>query len=115
LTSAGAGLDLRRLARDAARPAGGVSFWIHVTPRAARERVGGLHGDALRVSVCEPPVEGEANAACVRALARALEVGRAAVDLDPGAKGRRKRVQVAGDPAALEERLRGLAGPPAVG
>jgi len=42
-------------------------------------------------------------------------VGRAAVDLDPGARGRRKRVQVAGDPAVLAARLRGLAGPRAVG
>lgn len=81
-----------------------------MTPRAARERVGGLHAGALRLAVCEPPVEGAANAACVRALARALGVGRGAVGLDPGAKGRRKRVEVAGEPVALEERLRVLAG-----
>jgi uncharacterized protein YggU (UPF0235/DUF167 family) len=60
-------------------------------------------------------VEGEANAACVRVLARALEVGRAAIDLDPAARGRRKRVRVVGDPAALEQRLRGLAAPSPVG
>jgi uncharacterized protein (TIGR00251 family) len=111
LTAREAGLDIRRLAH-------GVVFWIHVTPRAPRERVGGGHGDALRVAVREPPVEGEANAGCVRALARALGVARAAVDLDPGAKGRRKRVQVAGEPAELERRLRalaGMAGPGAVG
>jgi uncharacterized protein (TIGR00251 family) len=103
-----AGLDLRRLAD-------GVSFWIHVTPRAAHERVGGLHGDALRVSVCEPPVEGQANAGCVRALARALRVPRAAVDLDAGAKGRRKRVRITGDPEALAAQLRGMAAPRTVG
>jgi uncharacterized protein YggU (UPF0235/DUF167 family) len=110
LSGADPGLELRRVGPDALPPSGGVSFWIHVTPRAAHARVGGLHGGALRISVCEPPVEGEANAACVRALARALDVARAAVHLDPGAKGRRKRVQVAGDPAALEARLRALAG-----
>jgi uncharacterized protein (TIGR00251 family) len=87
----------------------GVAFWIHVSPRAARERVGGLRGDALRVAVCEPPVEGEANAACVRALAGALGVSRSAVELDPGAKGRRKRVRVRGEPEALAAALRGLA------
>lgn len=111
MTAREAGLDIRRLSH-------GVAFWIHVTPRAPRERVGGVHDGALRVAVREPPVEGEANASCVRALARELGVGRAAVDLPPGAKGRRKRVQVAGEPAALEERLRalaGMAGPGAVG
>lgn len=88
----------------------GLSFWIHVTPRAARERVGGVHGDALRVAVQEPPVEGAANAACVRALARALGVPRGNVALDAGAKGRRKAVRVAGDPQVLEATLRRLAG-----
>ncbi len=76
------------------RSSDGVSFWIHVSPRAAQERVGGLHGDALRVAVKEAPVEGAANAACVRAIARALGVGRDAVTIDPASKGRRKLVRV---------------------
>jgi uncharacterized protein len=87
LTEAGAGPSLRR-------SSDGISFWIHVSPRAARERVGGLHGDALRVAVKEPPVEGAANAACVRAIARALGVGRDAVAIDPASRGRRKLVRV---------------------
>jgi len=87
----------------------GVSFWIHVTPRARRPAVGGLHGDALRVSVAAPPLEGRANAACRRALADALGLPVAAVELRPEARGRRKRVQVRGEAAALEARLRELA------
>lgn len=87
----------------------GVGFWIHVTPRARTERVGGLHGDALRVAVTAPPVQGKANAACVRALAEALGVARQSVEIDPGARGRRKLVRVAGDPQALLARLRALA------
>lgn len=111
MSASSTGLEIRPLAE-------GVAFWIHVTPRAARARVGGVHGGALRVSVREPPAEGAANAACVRALARELAVTRRAVDLDLGAKGRRKRVRVAGDAAALEQRLRrlaGMAGPREVG
>lgn len=87
----------------------GVSFWIHVTPRARKERIGGTQGDALRVSVSAPPVGGAANAACLAALAKVLGVRRRAVDLDPGARGRRKRVRVAGDAQALARRLRELA------
>jgi hypothetical protein len=86
-----------------------VAFWIVVTPRASREQVGGLRGDALRVTVQAPPVEGEANAACVRVLASALDVRRSDVWLDPGARGRRKRVRVRGDAAALGRRLEALA------
>jgi uncharacterized protein (TIGR00251 family) len=97
------GLDIRR-------SEGGVTLWIHVSPRARRESVAGTHGDALRVAVQAPPVEGAANEACRRALARALGVGRAAVELDPAAKGRRKRVRVHGDPEAIALRVRELAG-----
>ena len=71
--------------------------------------MGGSHGDALRVAVRQPPVEGAATAACVQALAEALGVVKSAVILDPGARGRRKRVRVEGDPLRLEERIRILA------
>jgi uncharacterized protein len=87
----------------------GVAFWIAVHPRSRRPRVGGLQGDALRVAVAEPPVEGRANEACRRALAEALGVGRNAVHVDPAARSRRKRVRIAGDAAELEAALRRLA------
>jgi len=87
----------------------GVAFWIHVTPRAKRAAVAGCHGDALRVAVAAPPVDGLANAACVRALAEALGVKRSDVKLDPASKARRKRVQVTGQSAVLAARLGELA------
>jgi hypothetical protein len=86
-----------------------IGFHIHVTPRSKRERLGPLHADALRVAVAAPPVEGRANAACVKALAAALGVPRSAVEIDPGARSRRKRVWVAGDPEALGRKLNALA------
>jgi hypothetical protein len=88
----------------------GIAFWIHVSPGAKHEAVGGAHGDALRVAVQAPPIEGRANAACVEALANAFGVKRPAVALDPAARGRRKRIRVAGDAAALATRLAALAG-----
>jgi uncharacterized protein (TIGR00251 family) len=102
LTASGRGPSLSRTAT-------GIRFWIYVSPRSKRAVVGGSHGDALRVAVREPPLEGEANAACVRAIAEALGIAKKAVILDPGARGRRKRVRVEGDPVHLEERIRVLA------
>jgi len=90
----------------------GLAFWIHVTPRARREAVGGRHGDALRVAVKAPPVGGKANAACVEALAEAFGVERRDVEIHTGARGRRKRVRVTGETRALEEKLQKLAGTP---
>lgn len=86
-----------------------MSFWIHVSPRARRQRVGGLHADALRVRVTAPPVEGKANAACVRVLAQTLGEPPARIELDAGSRGRRKRVTIRGDPEALCRRLHALA------
>ena len=94
---------------------GGVALWIHVTPRAKQPRIGGLHGDALRVGVAAAPVEGRANAACCKALAAALECSRRDVEIDPGSTGRRKRVRILGDSTDLESRLRALAELPGVG
>ncbi len=90
----------------------GLAFWIHVTPRARREAVGGRQGDALRVAVKAPPVGGKANAACVEALAEAFGVERRDVEIHSGARGRRKRVRVTGETRALEEKLQKLAGTP---
>jgi uncharacterized protein (TIGR00251 family) len=91
------------------RTATGITFWVQVSPRSKRATVGGSHGDALRVAVKEPPREGEANAACLRALAEALGIQRTQVVLEFGTRGRRKRVHVEGDPGQLEERIRALA------
>ena len=90
----------------------GLAFWIHVTPRARREAVGGRQGDALRVAVKAPPVGGKANAACVEALAEAFGVERRDVEIHSGARGRRKRVRVTGETRALAEKFQKLAGTP---
>ena len=95
----------------AERRSAGFGFWIHVAPRARREGVGGLHGDALRVAVRAAPEAGRANAACIEALAAAFAVPRSRVALDPSSKGRRKRVRITGDSSLLERRFEALAKP----
>ncbi len=86
----------------------GVTFAIHVSPRARRDRVGGQHGDALRVAVAAPPVEGRAHAALQADLAAALGVRRTDVTRVAGARGRHKRVAVRGDPRELERQVLAL-------
>lgn len=76
--------------------AGGVTLAVRVQPRSSREAVEGTREGALRVALTAPPVEGEANAALVALLARALGVSRRDVALVAGASGRSKRVRVAG-------------------
>lgn len=75
---------------------GRVRFLVHVQPRAARSEVGGLHGDALRVRLAAPPVEGAANAALIELLADRLGVPRRNVSIVAGATSRTKVLEVTG-------------------
>ncbi|MBL9016141.1 MAG: DUF167 domain-containing protein [Myxococcales bacterium] len=76
-----------------------------VQPRASRAKVGPEHDGRLKVAVTAPPVDGEANAAVIATLAKALGVGRSAVEIVAGATGRRKTVRVTGATAAAVEAL----------
>lgn len=87
--------------------AAGITFEVLVSPRASRDKVGPVVGDRLKVAVTAPPVEGEANAAVVAVLAKALGVPRGQVAILHGDGSRRKTVRVAGARrAALEALLR---------
>src|SRR5688500_3607488 len=93
-SSSVAAADLGALtAREDAR---GLSFDVLVQPRASRPRLGPLHGDRLKVAVTAPPVDGEANAAVIELVARALGVARSAVEVTAGTSSRRKTLRVAG-------------------
>ncbi len=88
---------------------GELRLTVRVQPRAARSRVLGRHGDALKVQVAAPPVEGAANAAVIELLATWLGVSRRDVDLRQGERGRTKVVAIAAaDPAAMGRRIEEL-------
>jgi uncharacterized protein (TIGR00251 family) len=83
--------------------AGGITFDVLVTPRASRARLGPLVGDRIKVAVTAPPVDGEANAAVIECVARALGVPRRQVSIVSGETSRRKSVRVEGATAAALE------------
>jgi uncharacterized protein (TIGR00251 family) len=67
-----------------------------VQPRASRTEIAGRHGDALKVRLAAPPVDGAANEALVRFLADRLGVSPSAVQIESGAGGRAKVIVVQG-------------------
>ncbi len=85
---------------DVRQADGALEVRVRVTPRAKRTRVGGMHGGALKISVTEPPVDGEANEAVIVALASALDVPRRSVTLVRGASSREKTLRIEGATAA---------------
>ncbi len=89
----------------------GATFAVRVQPRASRNAIAGEMGDALRIALTAPPVEGKANEACVEFLANLLKVSRSSVTIASGESSRNKVVRVAGMSASeLEQRLRAAIG-----
>jgi len=81
---------------------------VRVLPRSSREELAGFdEAGCLKVRLTAPPVEGEANRALVKFLARRLGVSRARVHLVRGATSRTKWIEVEGlEDEELRQRLR---------
>ena len=87
----------------------GVVLRVHVQPGAGRSAVVGRHGDALKVRVAAPPVEGRANEATRALLAEALAVPEADVELTSGQSSRTKRFRLKGLDAEEADKRLGVA------
>ena len=72
----------------------GLLFKIRVQPRSSKNRIAGLHGDALKINLTAPPVDNAANKACQAFIAGLLPVSKSAVSIVSGHTGRNKMVKV---------------------
>ena len=75
---------------------GAVSFQVKVHPRAKRDAIVGELGEALKVALKAPPVEGRANEACIEFFANLLKVPRSSVTIASGESSRNKVVHITG-------------------
>ena len=80
-----------------------VSLFVHVQPKASRTRLAGLHGEALKLCITSPPVDGKANAAVIQFFAKLFKIPKAAVTLASGEANRDKRIILAGISMARAE------------
>ncbi len=77
---------------------------LHIQPGAKKTEIAGEHGDALKIRLAAPPVDGKANAALLSYLAQAFGVPQRQVILKQGDTSRRKVVEISGSqiaPASL--------------
>jgi len=74
----------------------GVRFAVKVHPRAKKNAVSGEVGDALKISLTAPPIDGRANEACIAFLAEVLNVPRYSITITSGQNNRNKMIRVAG-------------------
>jgi len=78
---------------------------LHVQPGAKRTEVSGLHGEALKIRLAAPPIEGRANEALLRFIAERFDVPQREVELLRGGQSRHKMVKVTGSAVQPESLL----------
>jgi len=83
--------DWYRVAAD-----GRITLTLHIQPGAKKTEFAGLHGDALKIRLAAPPVDGKANEALVKFIADELKLPKSAVNIKSGQTSRRKVVEVSG-------------------
>ena len=87
-------MDALRTAVQASKE--GVLLRVHILPKASRTDCAGFYGDALKIRVAAPPVDGAANEELIRFLADRCSIPQAAITIQAGAHSRQKRVSVRG-------------------
>ena len=84
---------------------GRITLTLHIQPGAKKTEFAGLHGDALKIRLAAPPVDGKANEALIKFVAEVLGLPKSAVSLKSGQTSRRKVLEVLG---ANSETVAGL-------
>ncbi len=86
----------------------GATFAVRVHPRARKNAITGIVGEALKLSLTAPPVEGKANQAVIEFFADLFAIPRSSVTIASGETSRNKMVRICGlTRAAVEQRLAG--------
>ena len=83
---------------------------VRVVPRASRDGIQGLMGDALKIRIQAPPVEGKANAYLVKFLSKQWNVPRRDIEILSGETGRNKRLRILNPPPELRKELLSIGG-----
>ena len=87
------------------RGEGRITLTLHIQPGAKKTEVSGLHGDALKIRLAAPPVDGKANSALIQFVADRLGLAKSAVSLKSGQASRRKVLEVIAAPEDAAQRL----------
>ena len=72
----------------------GITFNVFIQPRSSKNSVVGLYGDALKIKLTAPPVEGAANKMCIEFLAKQLGVPKSSLSIISGHSSRTKRILI---------------------
>ena len=88
------------------RNADALTLTLHVQPGAKRSEIAGLHGEALKIRLAAPPIEGRANEALLKYIAGLFDVPLRQVELRQGGQSRHKVVAIVGSKVEPESLLK---------
>ncbi|MFL6659722.1 MAG: DUF167 domain-containing protein [Massilia sp.] len=91
--------------------AGGVVLALQITPNAKKTEVVGIFDNALKLKLQAQPIDGKANEALIKYLAKTLGVARSAVSITRGETSRKKTVEIVSSSLTPDEVQRLLLGP----
>ena len=74
----------------------GTIVSLHIQPRASKNEIIGVQGEALKVRLTSPPVEGAANKLCCEFIAKQCGVAKQTISIQSGEKSRKKRLLISG-------------------
>ncbi|MHC1746367.1 MAG: DUF167 domain-containing protein [Negativicutes bacterium] len=74
----------------------GITVNIRVQPRSSRNKITGVSDGSLKISLTSPPVDGEANQACIAFFSDILAIAKSRIAIAHGFKGRNKTITVSG-------------------
>jgi uncharacterized protein (TIGR00251 family) len=86
---------------------GDLILVCHLQPKAAKSEFAGVHGDAIKIRIQAPPVDGKANAELIKFLAKQFGVSKRSVEIISGELNRHKRVKVT-QPGKIPDDIREL-------
>jgi uncharacterized protein (TIGR00251 family) len=84
----------------------GIIIKVRVLPRSSKNTIAGIHGDAIKLKLTSPPVDGAANAACIEYFAKWLKISKSDVEIVSGHTSRSKQILCRGDKEKLKEMIR---------
>lgn len=80
----------------------GIIIKVWVQPRSSKNMIAGVHGDALKLKITSPPVDGAANAMCIAYLAKCLKLAKSDIEIVSGHTSRSKHILCKGDKEKLK-------------
>jgi uncharacterized protein (TIGR00251 family) len=83
----------------------GVELPVIVLPRSSRNTIVGLQNNSLKIKISKPPVDGAANNACCRLLAKLFNLPTSKVTVARGHSSRRKTIRLEGISAAEVQKI----------